>query len=365
MKLVYIRVRSKTSSPPSRTVSTSVSLIRALHDRHLLSSAEQWQFIDGDVLEPAECGRLPLKIFPAAPELLAPALIRHFEDSACPDILWVEGTAHPAHFDVLFRLCGSAFKIVYSKYWKPWQVERLDRYDLCLLDDEHQEEQVHQCWPSVRCGVWDKLVDYETVHRPLHSEKVYDVCYVAYLRARKNHDLLFRALARLDRSELRCVCVGDDRDGNRRVLERLAADLKLAVEFTGDQEQEEVNRYVNRSRIGVVCSRRDAAPRVMLEYMAADVPALVSSELTAGARYVGGAAGLICPPEQFHLGIAELLGHLDRYSPRACYLAHYSIDHVVERFVQILSNAGLELRGPERAEPQPVQARSTAAILRR
>ena len=317
MKLVYIRVRSKASSPPSKTVSTSISLIRALQDHQLLSSAEQWKFMGGDLYPSPEPGRLPLTIFPAAPDLLAPAMTRHLEDSGRPDVLWIEGRAHPPYLNVLFKLCGDSFKIVYSKHWKPWQVQRLDQYDLCLLDDQRQEELVHQCSPSVHCGVWDKLIDYEDVHCPLPCEKVYDVCYVAYLRPRKNHELLFRSLAKLNGRQIKCVCVGDDRKGNRPVLERLAADLKLAVDFTGNQEQQAVNEYINRSRIGVMCSHGDAAPRVILEYMAADVPVLVSSELMAGARYVGPAAGLVMPPDQFHRGIAELLENRERYSPRA------------------------------------------------
>jgi len=93
----------------------------------------------------------------------------------------------------------------------------------------------------------------------------------------------------------------------------------------------------------VMCSRRDAAPRAILEYMAADVPVLVNSELCAGSRYVGDAGGLVCSPDQFPAGIAELLNHRSRYSPRAYYLAHYSVEQVVDRFVRMLNRAGFSL----------------------
>lgn len=352
MNLVYVRVHSKavkTSKAPlpgGRTRSVSVSLIRALLDSHLISSAAEWRFVDRDPLEePAD--RLPLCTFPADSERLRPAVARAICAAGQPDILWIEGTGCPSYRAELFELCPGSFKIVYSKCSQPWRVERLDGFDLCLIDDPSQELKVREHFPPVRCSVWDKLVDYQDLHRPIPCEKVYDVCYVAYLRASKNHELLFRALARLNRPALRCVCVGEDRNGNRATLEQLAADLNLQVHFTGEVGPEEVNRYINSSRVGVMCSGRDAkdaAPRALLEYMAADVPVLVNSELPAGARYVGPTAGLVCPPDQFDAGLARLLENSDRYFPREHYIAHYSVDRVVERFVDSLSRAGLALR---------------------
>ena len=104
-----------------------------------------------------------------------------------------------------------------------------------------------------------------------------------------------------------------------------------------------MNRYVNQSRIGVMCARRDAAPRVVLEYMAADVPVLVNSELMAGTRYVGRSAGLVRSPEEFHLGIAEILDDYESFSPRAHLLAHYNRDKVAARFLSILDEAGCDV----------------------
>jgi glycosyltransferase involved in cell wall biosynthesis len=174
-------------------------------------------------------------------------------------------------------------------------------------------------------------------------EKIYDVCYVAYLRERKNHELLFRAMAKLKERRLSCVCVGDDRKGNRLELENLAKELNLDVQFTGEVSKAEVNRYINQSKIGVMCATLDAAPRAILEYMAADVPVLVNAELWAGSRYVGPGAGLVKSPEEFHLGLAELLDNYQNYSPRAFLLKHYSFETVLGKFTDILQEAGLKL----------------------
>jgi glycosyltransferase involved in cell wall biosynthesis len=257
---------------------------------------------------------------------------------------------HPAHLNVLLRACPASFKIVYSKHWEPWAVERLDSFDLCLLDEQHQVHQVQKRYPAVHCGVWDKLVDYERTHRPVECQKAYDLCYVAYLRRRKNHELLFSALSKLRARGLSCVCVGEDRKGYRSHLEQRATQLGLQVDFTGEVSPVQVNDYVNRSRIGVICSRRDAVPRAILEYLAADVPVLVNSELVAGTRYVGATAGLTRSPEQFHVGIEQLLGNLQQYTPRRHYLANFSTDQVVRRFVRILTSAGLSIASGSRAQ---------------
>ncbi|GEM_PF-459798 len=350
MKAVYIRIRS--DSGLERTASCSKRLIEALLDRQLLSSAEAWRFEDVSDARPSgmrPASRLPVHSFPADTSRLRDGVTSHVRKHGSPDILWVEGTDHPAHLAALFDLFPRSFKVVYSKHWEPWIVEHLDRYDLCLIDDPDQAAQVHLRWPTVRCGVWDKLIDYAHTHRPLAREKTNDVCYVAYLRPRKNHELLFRSLAALGR-RLRCVAIGDDRRGNRVVLERLAAELRLDVEFTGGLDATAVNALVNRSRIGVMCSRRDAAPRAILEYMAADVPVLVNAELLAGARYVGPQAGLIRTPDQFASGIAEILDNPERFSPRTHFLANYSADQIVDRFVGLVSQAGLNL---SRTAPTP------------
>jgi glycosyltransferase involved in cell wall biosynthesis len=357
MTLAFIRARTAPSraaastdeAPLARTGSSSKNLILALAARGLVSRAEEWDVGAGDGSLARDGGRLPRRSFPSDPSRLAESLQRHVAFEGAPDLLWVEGTAHPAWLATVFDACPRSFTLVYSKFWKPWTVERLDRYDLCLIDDAHQEDQVHRRYPGVRCGVWDKLVDYEHLYRPLDCDKDYDVCYVAYLRPRKNHELLFRSLAKLGSPAPRSVCVGEDRKGYQADLERLASDLGLDVDFAGERDARDVNLYINRSRIGVMCSERDAAPRAILEYMAAGVPVLVNAELMAGARYVGPWAGLVRAPEKFHEGLRELLEDPGRYSPRAHYLAGFSTDQVVSRFVDTLAAAGLDLRAASTA----------------
>ncbi len=328
---------------PAQPNSGAKLIFLELQRRGIVSSCESWQFWALPTRVISVPGTLPLRIFSSDEKGFSADFARHVEANGPPDIIFVSGHHFPPNMAQIFELCHGSLKIVYSKDWEPWEIERLDLYDLCLVDESWQIAKVHRRQPGVRCAVWDKLIDYESAHVPTRSDKAYDVCYVAHLRKRKNHELLFRSLARLRERSLTCVCVGADRAGRRAELERMAAELGIAVDFAGKVGKAEVNRYVNQSRIGVMCAERDGAPRVVLEYMAADVPVLVNRELMAGTRYVGRSAGLVRPPEEFHLGIAEILDNYESFSPRRHLLAHYGRDQVVARFLSILEEAGVDI----------------------
>lgn len=323
--------------------SSSKSIIAGLKRYGLVTACEEWKFWNGPFQQIILPGQMPVKLFPAKPDLTSEELAQHIAAHGQPDILWVEGDEYPPYLHQIFTLCPRSFKMVYSKNWRPWKVEKLELFDLCLADEEWQCEKIKSLFPQVKSFVWDKLIDYEHTHYPLAVEKKYDVCCLAHLRKGKNHELLFQAMARLRDRRLTCVCIGDDRRGIRSDLERLAAGLGLEVHFTGELSKEEVNRCVNQSKIGVMCSVFDAVPRAILEYMAANVPVLVNAEIMAGTRYLSPQSGLARTPEDFHLGLAELLDHYQEYTPRAYYLEHYAFEKVMARFIAHLQRAGVAL----------------------
>jgi len=322
--------------------SSSKNIIRGLQEKGIVTRSEEWKFWSGAFKEIAMPGQFSVKLFPCNGGLTSEQLAPYLASNGQPDILWVEGTDYPPYIEQIFSLCPDSFKLVYAKNWRPWKIEKLERYDLCLVDEEWQMAEVNKFHPAVQCAVWDKLIDYENEHYPIPLEKIYDICYIAHLRKGKNHELLFQAIARLQDRCLKCVCVGDDRKGIRKPLEQFAAELNLDVHFTGEVSKAEVNRYVNQSKIGVMCAQFDAVPRAILEYMAANVPVLVNAELFAGKRYITPATGLVKPPDEFHLGLAELVEHYQNYSPRAYYLEHYSFEKVMEKFIGILKQAGFK-----------------------
>jgi glycosyltransferase involved in cell wall biosynthesis len=100
-----------------------------------------------------------------------------------------------------------------------------------------------------------------------------------------------------------------------------------------------VNRNVNYSRAGVVCSTLDAAPRVILEYMAADVPVVVNAGLRAGCRYVSPDSGVLASAEVFPEAIVDVLERTAEFSPRAHVLDHFSRELVVGKLAELLQGA--------------------------
>lgn len=354
MKIAFVRVDDQpleAASPvalrraqhSAKASSSSKNVILSLQQRGLATECAEWRFWQGSPPKDGGEGLLPVRDFSCDVGGSSAGLARYISAAGEPDILWVEGRAQPPYLRQAFDLCPNSFKVNYSKHWRPWKVTGLDSYQLSLIDEEWQATNVTRRYPSVHAATWDKVVDYDGLHRPVDVEKSFDICYVAYLRRRKNHELLLRAISKLPERRLTAVFLGGGR-GHRDELERLAGELGVDVQFAGEVAKPQVNLYINRSRIGVLCARKDAAPRAILEYMAADVPVLVNAELMAGKRYVGPGAGLVRSPEEFHLGIAGLLDNLEEYEPRAYLLQHYSREKSVERFQRILEQAGFRER---------------------
>jgi glycosyltransferase involved in cell wall biosynthesis len=335
MKIVFIRVHrdaSKSERATSVSVakesSSSKSIIMALEREGLATRCEEWR-LDGPIgTDAGTHSGLPVRsVMPV-----------HFSSVEEPQVIWIEGSDAPQDLQMLFDAFPNALRVVYSKDWKPHKIAALERYHLCLVDEEHQVEEMRRRHPNVPTAVWDKLIDYDQVHRPLNCQKTYDICYVAYLRRRKNHVQLLRAIATMGRP-MRLVFVGGDPDGRGDEIVRLAHDLRVDVDLVGEVSKRAVNEYINRSRIGVICAREDAAPRALLEYLGANVPALVNRELIAGARYVGKEAGLLWSLEDFAVGICRLLESVDTFSPRAHLLRHYSRELVVQKTWRLLEQA--------------------------
>ena len=295
----------------------------------------QWRFWSHETTELFYYG-LPMILFQMREQPSSPDLERHIERTGQPDLILAEGLQVVPSLERIFELCPDSLKFVYPKHSQPWVMRRPDLYHLCLVDEEWQIEEMRRHHPDVRCAVWDKLIDYEEHHFPMPLEKVYDICYVAHLKPRKNHDLLLRAVASMPGRKLKCVFVGRDDKDIQSTLEALATELGVDATFAGNVTPDEVNRYMNQSRMGVICSEEDAVPRAMLEYMAADIPVMVNSRLRVGTRYVGPKAGLLREAQDFASGIEEILDDPGRFRPREHLLENFSREKVCGRFLSLV-----------------------------
>lgn len=245
--------------------------------------------------------------------------------------------------------CGASLKIYNSidapAIRVPHEVGR--RFDLVLTGAEWQSDEVRARHPGMACAVMPigpEFADPETF-RPLGTRKDADVIYVAAAQGYKRHDILFDALARLPR-DIRAICVFGYGEMAGELRHR-AGELGLNVEFVGPPGVSftEVNRLMNRARIGLVCGIDDGAPAILTEYMLAGLPVLANAELRCGLQFITPETGRTAAAEGFHLGIAAMLRDLDGFAPRQAALARWTWPHTIVRLKTILDGIGRERPG--------------------
>lgn len=153
----------------------------------------------------------------------------------------------------------------------------------------------------------------ETFH-PTGAPKDRDVVYVACTQPYKRHHVLFDALAANPGTTALLVV------GYGHLTDELRADAArrgLDVEIVGPMPHDEVNRQINRARVGVVCGRDDGAPAILTEYMLAGLPVLANADLTCGLQYITPETGLAAAEgPAFAAALRRLIDTADRYDPR-------------------------------------------------
>lgn len=212
------------------------------------------------------------------------------------------------------------------------------RFDLVLTGAEWQSDEVRARHPGMACAVMPigpEFADPDTF-RPLGTRKDADVIYVAAAQGYKRHDVLFDALARLPR-DIRAICVFGYGEMAGELRHR-AGELGLNVEFVGPPGVSfgEVNRLMNRARVGLVCGIDDGAPAILTEYMLAGLPVLANAGLRCGLQFITPETGRTASAQDFHAGIAGMLQDLDSFAPREAVQARWTWPHTIVRLKTIL-----------------------------
>jgi glycosyltransferase involved in cell wall biosynthesis len=258
-----------------------------------------------------------------------------------PHILCVYGLGVDAE---ILNACANSFKIYNSidapALRVPPEVSRL--FDLVLTGAEWQSEEVRARHPGMDSPIMPIGPEFADplTFRPLGLPKDYDIVYVAAAQPYKRHDILFDALERLPRS-VRTLCVfgyGEMADD----LRRRAADSGLDVDFVGPPGVpfEEVNRLMNRARIGVVCGVDDGAPAILTEYMLAGLPVLANARLSCGRQFILPETGRLAEAEDFAGAIAAMLDDLPTFSPRQAVLDRWTWPHTIGRLRGHIAKTG-------------------------
>lgn len=271
--------------------------------------------------------------------------VAHLRQTGAPGILcvWGLGVGH----DILDAAAGAV--TIYNSIDAP--ALRLPddiaaRFDLFLTGADWQSAEIEARIPGARTCVLPIGPNFaaDATFFPTGAAKDRDVVYVACAQGYKRHDILFDAMERRPgTTALLVVGYGEDD------LRGEAARRGLDVEIVGPPgvSHDEVNRLMNRARVGVVCGEHDGAPAILTEYQLAGLPVLANARLTCGLQHVPPEAGTIAEPG------ADFAAALDRLlaapppDPRPAAIARWGWRRSIARLeVEIAEVQRLRLKEP-------------------
>lgn len=247
--------------------------------------------------------------------------------------------------ETILRACADSVKIYNSidapALRIPPEVSR--HFDLILTGADWQSDEVRRRHPNMTVEVLPigpDFADPETF-KPLGIPKDYDIVYVAAAQPYKRHDILFDALERLPRT-IRTLCVFGYGE-MRGELEARARSSGLSMDFVGPPGVPfaEVNRLMNRAKIGVVCGVDDGAPAILTEYMLAGLPVLANAALRCGLQYITPQTGATATAASFHAGLADLIDKARAMSPRDYVLGRWTWPHSARRLAELIGQCAL------------------------
>ena len=264
-------------------------------------------------------------------------MLGHIAAFGPPDILCVWGLGVD---EAILQACVGSVRIYNSIDAPALRVpEEIGRhFDIILTGADWQSEEVERRHPGMLTAVMPigpEFASPETFF-PLDVEKTYDVIYVAAAQAYKKHDVLFDALAKLPRTICAlCVCGYGELE---HVLHARVHELGIRVDFVGPPGVgfAEVNRLMNRARIGVVCGVDDGAPAILTEYMLAGLPVLANARLRCGLQFITPLTGRMADEENFPAMLHEMLADIDSFHPRETVMSNWIWPHTAERFARLV-----------------------------
>lgn len=184
---------------------------------------------------------------------------------------------------------------------------------------------------------------------------------VGRLTEQKDFPTLVRAFARVRASRAaRLVIVGEGKAEARAELMRLAAELGCAEDVSLPGFTHNPFCYMAQAAVFVLSSLHEGLPGVVIQALACGAP-VVSTDCPSGPREIleGGRHGCLVGLGDDRAMADGILAALDHPGDRAARTARgqqFSVDRAVDRYLSLLSGAGLGLtfaHAPPAAEPAP------------
>ncbi|SNR47889.1 glycosyltransferase [Paracoccus sediminis] len=241
-----------------------------------------------------------------------------------PDILCVWGLGVDA---ALLDACAASLKIYNSIDAPALRIPDglAARFDLFLTGADWQSREIEARIPGARTlvlPIGPAFASGQTFF-PTGADKDRDVVYVACAQPYKRHDILFDAMARRPGTRgLLVVGYGHQTDEFRDRAAREGLDLDIVGPPAISHD--EVNRQINRARVGVVCGEDDGAPAILTEYQLAGLPVLANARLSCGLQFITPETGIAAHEgADFAEALDRLLRDHARYDPRDVALSRW------------------------------------------
>ncbi|MCZ0960995.1 glycosyltransferase [Paracoccus benzoatiresistens] len=241
-----------------------------------------------------------------------------------PDILCVWGLGVDA---ALLDACATSLKIYNSIDAPALRIpdDLAARFDLFLTGADWQSREIEARVPGARTlvlPIGPAFASGDTFF-PTGADKDRDVVYVACAQPYKRHDILFDAMARRPGTRgLLVVGYGHQADEFRDRAAREGLDLEIVG--PPGVSHDEVNRQINRARVGVVCGVDDGAPAILTEYQLAGLPVLANARLSCGLQFITPETGAVAHEgADFAEVLDMLLRDYARYDTRDVALSRW------------------------------------------
>jgi len=206
-----------------------------------------------------------------------------------------------------------------SSYYFPY---RTYGYDGILVDENTHYKKIKESYTRPLPLKFIKPANEEVFRKLGDIPKKYDICVFSTLHKSPQ---TFRKLYALFPS-LQYVIIGRD---NLNEIE----DLKdfCNITFAGFIPHSEANKLLNQSKIGVVLSEKDGAPRVIIESMSAGLPQLLNEKLVIGKSYLNENTGCFFGESNLKEKVEELLSKYQIMEPEKYYKEHFSLHKAVDQ----------------------------------
>lgn len=267
-------------------------------------------------------------------------MLDHIAAVGQPDILCIWGLGVT---EAILKACPRSIKVYNSLDVDALRIPpEISRYiDIFLTGSDRQTAQVRARHPDATVTMLPVGPDFASAETfyPTRTQKDFDLIYVAAAQPYKRHDILFNALSELPRS-IRALCVSGYGE-NGESLRAYAKEMGLDVTFVGPPGLpfDEVNKLMNRARIGLVCGVDDGAPAILTEYMLAGLPVLANADLACGLQYIRPDTGRTACAKDFAKEIIDMLDDTSVFAPREAVLRNWVWQQSMKHFLPLLNAA--------------------------